>query len=153
MLLKWIISTFLRYVPETAEKYRKIEGKFTVLPAVQSKKVEIIIGAKKPYFRANLGVGSQFCPLRGQKRSKSKKFFFPVLAILAKVIGACTIVGAEKVVLNFHTFFHTFSWYYLEKGVEKAHQKAHQNHTLFRDGTPIKKLLKNHTKITPKTTP
>ena len=32
----------LRYVPETAEKYRKIEGRFTVLPAVQSKKVEII---------------------------------------------------------------------------------------------------------------
>ena len=25
-----------------AEKYRKIEGRFTVLPAVQSKKVEII---------------------------------------------------------------------------------------------------------------
>ena len=32
----------LRYVPETAEKYRKIEGRFTVLPNVQSKKVKII---------------------------------------------------------------------------------------------------------------
>ena len=54
--------------------------------------------------------------------------------------GACTIVGAEKVVLNFHTFFHTFSWYYVEKGVEKAHQKPHQKPHPFRDGTPIKKL-------------
>ena len=32
----------LRYVPEMAEKYRKIGGRFLVLPAVQSKKVEII---------------------------------------------------------------------------------------------------------------
>ena len=32
----------LRYVPETAEKYRKIWGRFTVFPAVQSKKVKII---------------------------------------------------------------------------------------------------------------
>ena len=32
----------LRYVPETAKKYRKIEGRFMVLPTVQSKKVEII---------------------------------------------------------------------------------------------------------------
>ena len=33
--------------------------------------------AKVPYFEANLRVGSRFCPLRGQKRSKSKKLFFP----------------------------------------------------------------------------
>ena len=98
----------LRYVPETAEKYRKIEGRFMVFPAVQSKKVKIIkvahpwncystglmmaktvlhfgpssqiyraskkgvplLGAKVPYFGANLVVGSQFCLLCGQKRSK-----------------------------------------------------------------------------------
>ena len=34
-------------------------------------------GAKVPYFDGNLRVGSQFCPLRGQKRSKSKKKIFP----------------------------------------------------------------------------
>ncbi len=32
----------LRYEPETAEKYQKVDGKPAVLPAVQSKKVEII---------------------------------------------------------------------------------------------------------------
>ena len=31
----------LRYEPETAEKYKKIDGRPAVLPAVQSKKVEI----------------------------------------------------------------------------------------------------------------
>ena len=60
----------LRYEPETAEKYKKIDGRPAVLPAVQSKKVEItkvapplessfcwlvdgqkpLIGAKVPYF-------------------------------------------------------------------------------------------------------
>ena len=32
----------LRYEPETAEKYQKVDGRPAVLPAVQSKKVEII---------------------------------------------------------------------------------------------------------------
>ena len=32
----------LRYEPETAEKYQKVDGRPAVLPAVQSKKVENI---------------------------------------------------------------------------------------------------------------
>ena len=32
----------LRYEPETAEKYQKVDGRPAVLPAVQSKKAEII---------------------------------------------------------------------------------------------------------------
>ena len=54
----------LRYVPEMAKKYRKIEGRLTVLPAVQSKKVKIIkvapplessfeIEIKKSFFSPN----------------------------------------------------------------------------------------------------
>ena len=34
--------SFLRYEPEMAEKLKKIDGRPVVLPAVQSKKVEII---------------------------------------------------------------------------------------------------------------
>ena len=92
----------LRYEPEMAKKYRKIVGRFTILPAVQPNMVEItkvillawwwqktvlhfgsssqsyevskigvqLLEAKVPYFEANLGEGSRFCPLRGQKRSK-----------------------------------------------------------------------------------
>ena len=32
----------LRYEPETAEKYQKVDGRLAFLPAVQSKKVKII---------------------------------------------------------------------------------------------------------------
>ena len=32
----------LRYEPEMAEKYKKIDSRLTVLPAVQTRKVEII---------------------------------------------------------------------------------------------------------------
>ena len=39
--------------------------------------------AKVPNFEANLRVGSRFGPLRRQKRSKSKKVFFPLKADLA----------------------------------------------------------------------
>ena len=38
----------LRYEPETAEKYKKIDGRPAVLPAVQSKKVKIIKVAPPP---------------------------------------------------------------------------------------------------------
>ena len=42
----------LRYEPKTAEKYQKVDGRPTVLPAVQPKKVKIIKGApplKSPF--------------------------------------------------------------------------------------------------------
>ena len=42
-----------------------------------------LFGAKVPNFDGNMGVGSRFGPLRGQKRSKSKKVFFPLKADLA----------------------------------------------------------------------
>ena len=42
-----------------------------------SKIGEPLFGAKVAYFEANLRVGSQFCSLLGQKRSKSKSFFPP----------------------------------------------------------------------------
>ena len=45
-------------------------------------------GAKVPYFDGNLRVGSRFCPLRGQKRSKSKKLFFPQNPHLAGLMMA-----------------------------------------------------------------
>ena len=62
----------LRYEPETAEKYKKIDGRPTVLPAVQPKKV------------ANIKVApplkSPFCWLDdGQKESC-------ISALLAKVM-------------------------------------------------------------------
>ena len=63
----------LRYVPETTGKYRKIGGRFTVLPAVQSKKVEIIKVASP--------LESSFHWLDdGQKQ-------FCILALLAKVMA------------------------------------------------------------------
>ena len=42
-----------------------------------------LFGSKVSYFAANLRVGSRFGPLRGQKRSKLKKVFFPPKADLA----------------------------------------------------------------------
>ena len=44
--------------------------------------------AKVTYFEAKLRVGSRFCPLRGQKRSKSKKLFFPQNPHLAGLMMA-----------------------------------------------------------------
>ena len=44
-----------------------------------------------PYFDGNLRVGSRFCPLRGQKRSKSKKLFFPRNPHLAGLMMATKI--------------------------------------------------------------
>ncbi len=52
----------LRYEPETAEKYKKIDGRPAVVPAVQSKKVENIKVAPP--------LKSPFCWLvNGQKES------------------------------------------------------------------------------------
>ena len=62
----------LRYEPETAEKYQKVDGRPAVLPAVQSKKVEIIKVAPP--------LKSPFCWLDdGQKESC-------ILTLLAKVM-------------------------------------------------------------------
>ena len=62
----------LRYEPETAEKYQKIDGRLTVLPAVQTRKVEIIKVAPP--------LKSSFCQLDdGQKK-------FSISALLAKVM-------------------------------------------------------------------
>ena len=62
----------LRYEPETAEKYQKVDGSLTVLPAVQPRKVEIIKVAPP--------LKSPFCWLDdGQKK-------FSISALLAKVM-------------------------------------------------------------------
>ena len=53
----------LRYEPETAEKYHKIDGRPTVLPAVQSKKVANIKVApplKSPFCWLDDGL-KEFC--------------------------------------------------------------------------------------------
>ena len=52
----------LRYEPKNAEKYKKVDGRPAVLPAVQSKKVANIKGAPPPK--------SPFCWLvNGRKES------------------------------------------------------------------------------------
>ena len=44
----------LRYVPEMAKKYRKIEGRFTVLPVVQSNEIKRICKFASRFSRFNL---------------------------------------------------------------------------------------------------
>ena len=62
----------LRYEPETAEKYQKVDGRLAVLPGVQSKKVKTIKGAPP--------LKSPFCwVVNGQKESC-------ILTLLAKVM-------------------------------------------------------------------
>ena len=69
----------LRYEPETAEKYQKVDGS----QSYEASKIGVPLFEAKVPSEVIWGVGSQFGPLRGQKRSKPKKVFFPLKADLA----------------------------------------------------------------------